>query len=88
MVMRRHTGTGGWFAAVYTGMAAGGADDAVQVERVEATREGQPVPPEQALAVRLRQPDGTYLVLTSDHEGPHQVDGQTLSGPLAAVRLE
>lgn len=78
-----------WFAEALSGVdtAAGGTPEAVRLERVEVQRDGKPLPPEEALAVRVRNGSGEYLVLTSAFAGPHSVDGRDLTGPLAAERI-
>lgn len=78
-----------WFAEALSGVdtAAGAKPEAVRLERVEVQRDAQPLPPEQALAVRVVNAAGEYLVLTSIFPGAHIVAGQTMHGPLAVVRV-
>ena len=75
-----------WLAAAYTGRADEAAPRAV-VRRMPVRRAGKDLPPEQALALSVEDATGRYLVLTSAFTGPHQVDGQTVQGPLS-VRSE
>jgi len=79
-----------WFAEALSGVdtAGGATPGAVRLERVEVRREDRALPPEQALAVRVRNAAGEFLVLTSEREGPHRVDGRDLAGPLAVVRVK
>jgi hypothetical protein len=88
--LRRSGETKTWFAEALSGVdtAAGGKPEAVQFERLDVQRDGKPAPPEQALAVRVCNAAGEFLVLTSAFEGPHRVAGRELSGPLAAVPVE
>lgn len=88
--LQLNAATKAWFAEALSGVdtAAGATPDAVHLERVEVRFEDRPLPPEQALAVQVRNAAGTFLVLTSAIAGPHLVDGHTLTGPLAVLRME
>ncbi len=88
-VWQREKETRAWFVETLSGLepAAGAAPDAVQVARLDASFEGAALPPEQALAVRVRNATGEFLVLTSSRDGPHAVGGHELNGPLAVLRL-
>lgn len=77
-----------WFAEAFTGIEDGtDAQAAVRLERVDVTVDGRTAVPEQALAVRVRNAAGEYLVLTAAAEGVYRVDGRDLSGPLAVLRV-
>jgi hypothetical protein len=79
-----------WFAEALSGVdtAGGGKADGVQFERVEVRRDGKPLPPEQALAVRVRNAAGEFLVLTTEVEGAYDVAGVELKGPVAVKRRQ
>jgi hypothetical protein len=79
-----------WFAEALSGVdtADGATPDAVRLERVEVRREDRVLAPEQALAVRVCNAAGEFLVLTSELEGTHRVDGHDMNGPLAVLRVK
>jgi hypothetical protein len=79
-----------WFAEALSGVdtADGATPDAVRLERVEVRCEDRVLAPEQALAVRVCNAAGEFLVLTSELEGTHRVDGHDMNGPLAVLRVK
>jgi hypothetical protein len=84
--MRRSDATRGWFVSAYSADDSGPAPLAdVMVERLDAECAGEVLPPETALALRVRDAAGSFLVLTSSMRAPHLVDAIELEGPLAVV---
>jgi len=77
VVIRRTGGTASWSATAFTGGNA-----SVQIRRLEATRDGTPLPAEEALAVELVADEGRYLVLTARKPGIYEVAGERVEGPL------
>ena len=86
--LQRIGATKAWFAEALTGVDTkdGATPAAVELERLEVRFEEQSLRAEKALAVRVRNAAGAFLVLTSTIAGPHLVDGHSLTGPLAVLR--
>lgn len=86
--MRRRDCRESWYAAVCTGLETAGRAGDVRCERIAVERDGVDVPPTTALALRVTNLAGTFLVLTSEHAGRHRVDGVDLDGPIMAVKRD
>ncbi|MFW5798738.1 MAG: hypothetical protein ACOCXX_03685, partial [Planctomycetota bacterium] len=87
LIQRFEKATSFWSVAVYTGLETD-AGKKTGVKKLVVRRGGRPLPEAEALAVRVRDVTGSYLVLTSKHDGPHEVAGRRMTGPLVVVMLK
>ncbi len=84
LAMRQEAVQNTWFAAAYTGSEAA-AEAGATLQRLNVSRDGQPLTPTEALAIRVTTPGGSYLILSTSREGDVDVEGRLMRGPLSVI---
>ncbi|MCF7853390.1 MAG: alginate lyase family protein [Candidatus Pacebacteria bacterium] len=87
LIQRAENTSSFWSAAAYTG-GESDVEEHTSMKALEVYRDGQRLAAPQAIAIRITNPAGTFVVLTSKYDGPHRVGEQTLEGPLNTLKLE
>ncbi|MCM8770017.1 MAG: alginate lyase family protein [Candidatus Omnitrophica bacterium] len=73
-----------WLIAVYTGLE--NSQSPPEIEPLPVIYDGARLSETDGLAVRIKSPLGSFLLLTSRFSGEHTVAGVTMVGPLAVVK--
>lgn len=79
--IRRFEGKSGWAVTAYSGREVSSPSEII-IRSLAVSRNGQPVRPEEALAVEVNTAEGRYLIMTASSDDEFFVGDKKLTGPV------